>query len=69
MATARGVSVQRGSWGTPEDMRRITESVLAEAAAGQVALVIGQRFPPAAAAEAHRAIESGATVGKSLLVV
>jgi NADPH2:quinone reductase len=31
--------------------------------------VIGQRFPLARAADAHRAIESRGTVGKTLLVV
>jgi NADPH:quinone reductase len=69
VATARGIQVLRGFLGTPEKLRRLTERVLADAAVGLVKPVIGQRFPLAAAAEAHRAIEARATVGKTLLVV
>ena len=38
------------------------------AAAGRLRPVIGQRFPLVRAADAHEAIESRATVGKTLLV-
>ncbi|MEU4246520.1 zinc-binding dehydrogenase [Amycolatopsis sp. NPDC026612] len=66
-AAARGVSLVR-SIGGPEELRAFTESALAEAAAGRLVPVIGQRFPLAKAADAHAAIESRATVGKTLLV-
>lgn len=39
------------------------------AAAGAVRPVIGQTFAPTDAAAAHRAIESRATTGKTLLIV
>jgi NADPH2:quinone reductase len=68
-AAAREITVHRGPLGTPEDMRAFTERVLAEAAAGTVKPVIGQRFPLDRAADAHRAIESRATLGKTLLIV
>jgi NADPH2:quinone reductase len=67
-AAARGVSLVR-SFGGPAEMRAFTESALAEAAAGRLVPVIGQRFPLEKAADAHAAIESRATVGKTLLVV
>ena len=40
-----------------------------EAAAGRVRPVIGQEFGLAQAAAAHEAIETRATIGKTLLVV
>jgi NADPH:quinone reductase len=54
---------------TPDELRRFTESALAEGAAGRLRPVIGQRFPLERAADAHAAIESRATVGKTLLEV
>ncbi|MEU8636927.1 zinc-binding dehydrogenase [Amycolatopsis sp. NPDC048633] len=66
-AAARGVSLVRGIGG-PEELRGFTESALAEAAAGRLVPVIGQRFPLEKAADAHAAIESRTTVGKTLLV-
>jgi NADPH:quinone reductase len=68
-AAFREVTVHRGPLGTPKDMREFTERVLADAAAGRVKPVIGQRFPLANAVDAHAAIESRATIGKTLLVV
>jgi NADPH:quinone reductase len=65
-ATARGVTLVRPS-ATPDELRAHTESALAEAAAGRLHPVIGQRFPLEKAADAHRAIQSRATVGKTLL--
>ncbi|MGW4380191.1 zinc-binding dehydrogenase [Kitasatospora sp. NPDC004531] len=52
---------------TPEAVRAATAHVLAEAAAGRLRPVIGRRFPLSRAADAHRAIESRATLGKTLL--
>lgn len=66
-AAARGVAVVRPPAPSPEEMRELTSSALAEAAAGRLRPVIGQRFPLEQAADAHRAIESRATVGKTLL--
>ncbi|WP_290049610.1 zinc-binding dehydrogenase [Amycolatopsis solani] len=66
-ASARGVSLVR-SIGSPAELRAFTESALSEAAAGRLVPVIGQRFPLEKAADAHAAIESRTTVGKTLLV-
>jgi len=66
-AAARGVSLVR-SLGGPAEMRAFTESALSEAAAGRLVPVIGRRFPLERAADAHAAIESRATLGKTLLV-
>jgi len=52
----------------PEETRAFTEDALAKAAAGRLRPVIGQIFPLDRAADAHAAIESRATVGKTLLV-
>jgi NADPH2:quinone reductase len=46
----------------------LTEQALAAAAAGQLRPIIGQTFPLAEAAAAHLAIESRATIGKTLLI-
>ncbi|PKK14534.1 zinc-binding dehydrogenase [Thermomonospora sp. CIF 1] len=54
---------------TPEEIRLSTEHALAEAAAGRLRPVIGQRFPLERAADAHAALESRATVGKTLLEI
>jgi NADPH2:quinone reductase len=67
-AKARGVTVSRGFSATQEELRGFAESALAEAAAGRLRPTIGQRFPLARAADAHAAIESRRTVGKTLLV-
>ncbi|MFC4050434.1 zinc-binding dehydrogenase [Actinomadura syzygii] len=67
-AAERGVTLVRPA-ATPEELREFTESVLAEAAAGRLKPVIGQRFPLDAAAAAHAAIEARTTVGKTLLEV
>jgi NADPH2:quinone reductase len=66
-AAARGVTLVPSKRPSPEETRELTESALAEAAAGRLRPVIGQRFPLEDAAAAHAAIESRATVGKTLL--
>ncbi len=66
-AAARGVSLVR-SIGSPAELRSFTESALAEAAAGRLVPVIGRRFPLEKAADAHAAMESRTTIGKTLLV-
>jgi NADPH2:quinone reductase len=68
-AASRGVTVIRGAPVTPEQMRELSQAALAEAAAGRLRPVIGQRFPLERAADAHAAIASRVTVGKTLLVV
>ena len=65
-AAARGVTLVRPS-ATPAELRAFTESALTEAAEGRLRPVVGQRFPLGQAAKAHAAIQSRATVGKTLL--
>jgi NADPH:quinone reductase len=67
-AAERGVALVQ-AWPRPEEFRELIAGVLAEAAAGRLRPVIGQRFPLEQAAAAHAAIESRSTVGKTLLVV
>lgn len=50
-------------------MRELTKAALAESVAGRLRPVIGQTFPLERAANAHQAIETRATVGKTLLLV
>jgi NADPH2:quinone reductase len=61
-AEERGVTVVRGPWGSPEELRAFTGS-------GRLRPLIGQRFALERAADAHAAIQSRATVGKTLLTV
>jgi NADPH2:quinone reductase len=68
-AAVRGVTLLGLTRPTPAGLREATESALAEAAAGRLRPVIGQRFPLARAADAHAAIEARETVGKTLLDV
>ena len=53
----------------PGDERRLPELALAAAAEGRIRPLIGQTYPLADAAEAHRAIEAREVVGKTLLLV
>jgi NADPH2:quinone reductase len=68
--TARGLTLVPGHTviRSPEDNRALVEQALAMAAAGSLRPVIGQRFPLARAADAHRAIEARQTVGKTILI-
>jgi NADPH2:quinone reductase len=50
------------------DIPALIAEALKEGAAGRLKPIIGQTYPLAAAADAHRAIESRATVGKTLLI-
>lgn len=67
-AAARGVTLIRPT-PTPPELRAYVQSALAAGAAGRLRPLIGQRFPLDRAADAHAAIESRATVGKTLLEV
>jgi NADPH2:quinone reductase len=67
-AAERGVTLVQAK-PDPELMRAYTKSALEEAAAGRLRPVIGQRFPLERAADAHAAIETRSTVGKTLLEV
>jgi len=51
----------------PAEAARLTSLALAEAASGRIKPVIGQAFSLDSAADAHRAIESRAVIGKTLL--
>jgi len=68
-AAERGVTVVRLPRAEPEILRALTAEALAEAAAGRLRPVIGQRFPLERAADAHAAIEARDTVGKTLLEI
>jgi NADPH:quinone reductase len=63
--TVRGIDqVQYGL----DDLKRMTERALAEAAAGRIKPVIGRTFPLEQAADAHAAMEAREVVGKTLLL-
>ncbi|HEV7721589.1 MAG TPA: zinc-binding dehydrogenase [Iamia sp.] len=68
-AAARSVTLLDSGRPSPAEMSALTASALAEAAAGRLRPVIGQRFPLEQAADAHRAIEARRTIGKTLLDV
>jgi NADPH2:quinone reductase len=53
----------------PEDAARLTERALLEAATARIRPIIGQRYPLACAADAHRAIEARDVIGKTLLEI
>ncbi|HEX4216319.1 MAG TPA: zinc-binding dehydrogenase [Candidatus Dormibacteraeota bacterium] len=65
----RRVTVVRGVPVSPDESRALTADALDRAVRGELHAVIGQTWPLDEAAEAHAAIESRLTVGKTLLVV
>jgi len=67
-AAARGVTRVQAGRAAPVEQRERTCSALREAVAGRLRPTIGQTFPLAEAAAAHTAIESRATLGKTLLL-
>jgi NADPH2:quinone reductase len=67
-ATRRHAGLIRGVPIGQEEMLELTRTALAEAAAGRLRPLIGQTFPLERAAQAHAAIESRATLGKTLLL-
>jgi NADPH:quinone reductase len=69
LAEHRQVTVLRAAAPTPEGLAALTRRALAEAAAGRIRPIIGQQHDLSAAATAHTAIQTRATVGKTLLVV
>jgi NADPH2:quinone reductase len=64
----RGINLLRGAVPDPAQMAALTARALDRALAGELRPVIGQKLPLARAADAHRAIEARATIGKTLLV-
>jgi len=67
-ADARDVRMVRGGRPTPEELVERVGVALTEAESGRLRPVVGQTFPLERAADAHAAIESRATVGKTLLL-
>ena len=63
------MTVVRGVPLTPARTRELSAGALEQAAAGRLRPIVGQTFALARAADAHAAIESRATLGKTLLVV
>ncbi|EIV92636.1 zinc-binding dehydrogenase [Frankia sp. QA3] len=53
---------------SPVEIRGFAQEALSLAAAGHLHPVIGQTYPLAEAAQAHRAIEGRTTIGKTLLI-
>jgi NADPH2:quinone reductase len=70
LAASRGVTVVPLSaiGGGPDDLHRLIEAALQQAASGQIRPTIGQTYPLDRAADAHAAIEARATLGKTLLI-
>jgi NADPH2:quinone reductase len=66
-ARERGVTLVRGAVLDPTQLNELTKAALTRAAAGELRAVVGQMFPLERAADAHRAIETRASTGKTLL--
>ena len=69
LARERDVTVVRNAPPAPGGIRALSAAALDEAAAGRIHPLIGQEFRLSQAAGAHAAIESRATIGKTLLTV
>jgi NADPH2:quinone reductase len=69
LAMQRGVQLLRLPRTSPDELRSLTATALREAALSRLKPVIGQRYPLERAGEAHAAMESRATIGKTLLEV
>lgn len=67
-ATTRRITLLRGMRASAEELRSATLTALRYAWEGRLKPLIGQTFALQDAATAHRAIESRATLGKTLLV-
>ena len=64
----RRVTRTRGFAVGADELAALTARALSTAAAGELRAVIGQESPLEYAADAHRAIETRATIGKTLLI-
>ena len=69
LAQEHGVTLLRGGPADAEEAAALSRAALAEAAAGRLRPVNGQEYALDSAAAAHAAIESRATIGKTLLTV
>ena len=69
-AAARGITLRgiQHAQLAPAELVRCTERALAEAVAGRIRPIIGQKFALERAAAAHVAIESREVLGKTLLL-
>jgi len=67
-ADAARVTLVRGVPLTAERSRELSAAALAQAAAGRLVASVGQTFALERAADAHAAIESRRTIGKTLLL-
>ncbi|MBV9793121.1 MAG: zinc-binding dehydrogenase [Actinobacteria bacterium] len=70
-AARRGITVQgiEQVQFPPGVHEKLTAQALAEVAAGRLRPVIGQTYPLAQAADAHRGLEARTAVGKTLLII
>jgi NADPH:quinone reductase len=69
LAAKHKVTVSQGAPMSPAEHAALVHAALAEAAAGRIRPVIGQELELERAADAHAAIETRATIGKTLLTV
>jgi NADPH2:quinone reductase len=69
LAAGRDVALVRAARPAPAESAELSRESLALAAEGRLRPVVGQTFPLERAAEAHAAMESRTTLGKTLLIV
>jgi NADPH2:quinone reductase len=67
LAEARAISLLSGGLRTADELTALVRGALVEAAANRIRPVVGQELELGQAAAAHAAIESRATIGKTLL--